>query len=345
MKRLRIFIASPGDVPEERDVVALVVEELRRIIGAIRDVELEAVRWETHAWPDVGDDAQAVINREIGEYDVFVGVMWRRFGTPTKRADSGTGEEFENAYETFKQFGRPRIMFYFRTTPFYSTNGNELSQFRKVVRFRKKLENAGVLFWQYDKPIEFERFVREHLIRQLLDPAITVRPAAKAPKPKRSGRSVPAPQPMTVFMSAAREDSPRVIALYRALGELGFRPWLDVQDLVPGQQWEASLKKAISSADIFLVFLSAASISKRGYVHRELALVLSETQRRDVPVIIPVRLDPVDPPPALAPFQWVDLFEPDGVENLVTAIRRVRDRVLGQPESKREHKRRGLTRG
>src|SRR5687767_2232153 len=95
MPRLRIFVASPGDVSQERDIVSVVVQELRRTIGDIRGVELETVRWETHAWPDIGEDAQDVINSQIGEYDVLVGVMWKRFGTPTKRAKSGTGEEFE----------------------------------------------------------------------------------------------------------------------------------------------------------------------------------------------------------------------------------------------------------
>lgn len=102
MKRLRVFVASPSDVAEERDVVSVVVAELRRILPQIRPVELEVIRWETHGWPDVGADAQDVINKEIGEYDIFVGVMWRRFGTPTKRGESGTAEEFDRAYKYFK---------------------------------------------------------------------------------------------------------------------------------------------------------------------------------------------------------------------------------------------------
>ncbi len=147
--RLKIFVASPGDVSEERDIVSVVVQELRRTIGDIRGVELEVVRWETHAWPDVGEDAQDVINTQIGEYDLLVGIMWKRFGTPTKRSRSGTGEEFERAYDLFTSYGRPKIMFYFRTAPFYPRDEKELSQIRKVIRFRKKLERLGVLFWGY----------------------------------------------------------------------------------------------------------------------------------------------------------------------------------------------------
>jgi hypothetical protein len=325
MEKLRIFVASPGDVTAEREIVTIVVDELRRIVGGIRDVELEAVRWETHAWPDVGDDAQAVINREIGEFDIFVGVMWRRFGTPTKRAGSGTGEEFERAYALFKQAGRPKIMFYFRITPFYSTNASDLVQFRKVIRFRKKLEKAGVLFWQYDTPLEFERYVREHLIRQVLD--LAIKPIQKKPGKTKGGKASATSagrlvRPLNVFMSAVREDAPRLQPVYRALVTAGLNPWLDVQDLLPGADWEREITHAIENADVFLHFVSEASLPKKGFVQREISAALRyAAQPAGHPFIIPVRLDPVTPPTWLLPYQWVDLFEPSGIAKLIVSIR------------------------
>jgi hypothetical protein len=326
VKKLRIFVASPGDVAEERQIVTIVVDELRRIMGAIRGVELEAVKWETHAWPDVGSDAQAVINREIGEFDIFVGVMWRRFGTPTGRADSGTGEEFERAYSLYKRSGRPKILFYFRTTPFYSTDVRELAQFRKVIGFRSKLDRAGVLFRQYETPLEFERYVREHLIRQVLE--LTVRQRARrmpaAGRPPSPGTAlIKAASGRQIFMSAAREDSWRLRPLYRMLVGSGLTPWLDVLDLLPGSDWQTEISRAIAAADVFLFFVSEASVSKRGYINKELAsaLELVRAGPAGVPYIIPVRLDSVLPPPALHEYQWVDLFEPTGIEKLMTAIR------------------------
>jgi len=310
IKRLKIFVASPGDVSQERDIVSVVVQELRRTIGDIRDVELDTVRWETHAWPDVGEDAQDVINDQIGEYDILVGVMWKRFGTPTKRAKSGTGEEFERAYEFFTRFGRPKIMFYFRTTPFYPKDEKELTQIRKVLRFRKKLERLGVLFWEYDKPIDFERDVREHLIRQILE--LTEKPVEEKP------HTAP-----IVFMSTSREDSHRVAPVYNALSSAGFQPWLDVQNLLPGENWVASINNAIRKADFFLVFLSETSVSKTGYVQKEIRLALEQASMlpESEPYIIPVRLDAVEPPRELMRYQWVDLFSPDGLEKLVFALR------------------------
>lgn len=307
--KLKIFVASPGDVSEERDIVSVVVQELRRTIGDIRDVDLESIRWETHSWPDVGEDTQDVINNQIDEYDVFVGIMWKRFGTPTKRAGSGTGEEFERAYEYFRKYKRPKIMFYFRKTPFYPKDEKELSQIRKVLKFRKKLEKLGVLFWEYQQPIDFERDVREHLIRQILE-------LTEKPKEQKIEEGP------IVFMSSAREDRTRVEPIYKALRSAGFRPWLDVNDLLPGQDWKRSIHQTIEKADFFLVFISNDSVSKAGFVQQEISLVLNEiSMRPEDQFIIPVRLDAIEPPRNLMQYQWVDLFSPQGIDKLVFALR------------------------
>jgi TIR domain len=309
----RIFVATPADVTPERDTVSFVVEELRTTIGDIRNIELQTVRWETHAWPDVGEDAQDVINSQIGEYDLFVGVMWKRFGTPTKRAGSGTGEEFERAYELFRKHGRPKIMFYFRTTPFYSTDLKELTQFKKVVSFRKKLEKLGVLFWTYSDPLTFERDLRAHLTRQIL----------QLTESKYKHKPTSELRPPRIFISGAREDEALITPFYKALVAAGFEPWMDVHDLLPGEDWTAEIAKRVESSDFFLPFLSDASTSKAGYFQKERRLAINTLAARPGSnrYVIPVRLDPVEAPPELRQFQWLDLYLPNGAERLVATIR------------------------
>lgn len=316
--KLKIFVASPSDVSEEREIVSFVVQEIKRTIGDIRNVELETVKWETHSFPDVGDDAQDVINKQIGKYDVLVGVMWKRFGTPTKRSESGTGEEFERAYDLYKKFKRPKIMFYFRKTPFYPNYDSELTQIKKVLKFRKKLHSLGVLVWEYQQPLDFERDVREHLIKQILE-------LTEKPKEEVDGKPI-------VFMSCAREDSARVEPVYKALKTAGFRPWLDVQDLLPGEEWEKTIERTIQKANFFLLFVSKDSVSKVGYIQKEwrIAFEKMETTKAMHPedaksleleqYIIPVRLDAVEPPKQLLRYQWVDLFSPQGIDKLIFAL-------------------------
>jgi hypothetical protein len=326
MSKIKVFVGSPGDIVQEREIVSVIVGELSRTIAPIIPVDLEAVRWETHAWPDVGIDAQDVINREIGHYDVFVGVMWKRFGTPTMRAKSGTEEEFARAYKYFKVYQRPKIMFYFRKTPFYSTDVDELNQFLKVIEFRKQLEEYGVLFWDYDEPIDFERRFREHLTKQILQlrqPAASVL-ERRAPK---------------IFLSYKRQDQARVEPIYEALIAAGFAPWMDIRDILPGRQWVREVERAITTADFFLTFVSINTVdptvrSETGFsVNSEVAIAQSrfdneETADPDLRPdsrshLIPVRLDPVDPPESIAQYQWVDLFHPSGQQELIEGIKKI----------------------
>jgi hypothetical protein len=95
---LKVFIASPGDVAEERGMAESVVQELNRTLCKALCLRLELLRWETDTFPGLGSDSQAVINEQIAEdFDIFVGILWSRFGTPTPRAESGTEEEFNRA--------------------------------------------------------------------------------------------------------------------------------------------------------------------------------------------------------------------------------------------------------
>jgi hypothetical protein len=88
---LRVFVASPSDVIEERQLLEEVVKELNLTWSKNLGIRLELVKWETHAFPGIGDDPQAVINTEIGDdYDIFIGIMWTRFGSP----------EYVNEFET-----------------------------------------------------------------------------------------------------------------------------------------------------------------------------------------------------------------------------------------------------
>lgn len=327
---MRVFIVSPGDVSEERDIASYIVSEVNRMFGNPLDIQLESIRWETHTWPDVGEDAQDVINKQIGEFDILVGVMWKHFGTPTKRAKSGTGEEFERAYQLFKKYGRPRIMFYFRKTPFYPKDINEISQFRKVTQFRKKLEKLGVLYGTYQTPIEFERYLREHLIREILkiiNVENKIMPLLKIEK-YGIGKTPLAPQRLPerfkeclIFMGYSHEDREAVMTVYHSIKGAGYRSWLDVEDLVPGEMWFTEVDKAIRKADIKLMFFSSQPKSKEGSVSKELKIAIDNSIMSDKEsFLILVRLDNVELPVELRHFHCIDYFLPDGLDRLLDAI-------------------------
>jgi len=164
-----VFVASPGDVSEERDALAKLVRDLNLTIHAVapeKGIALELVRWETHAFPAPGRP-QSVINEEIGKYDIFVGIMWTRFGTPSGVAESGTEEEYNLAYESWRRHGKPHIMFYFCQAPSPPPASDAAArQLLRVVRFRERLSEKA-LVWVYQNHSDFVDTVLPHLLRVL----------------------------------------------------------------------------------------------------------------------------------------------------------------------------------
>lgn len=130
-------------------------------------------------------------------------------------------------------------------------------------------------------------------------------------------------KPVQIFLCHASEDKPKVIEVYHFLKQQGFKPWLDKEDLLPGQRWDQEIPKALKASDFILVFLSQKSVSKRGYVQREFKLaldVLEEIPEGQI-FVIPVRLDACAIPARFHLLHYCDLFEDGGLEKVVRAIR------------------------
>ena len=173
VERLLVFLASPGDVPNERRYVQEVVNELNRTVASARGIVLQVVSWENDAFPGYGMDAQALINAQIAEmarYSLFVGIMWNRLGTSTPRAESGTVEEFERAVAALAQHKRPHIWFYFCQAPAKLDNDEQLEQRKKVLAFKKTVEANGMP-WSYKTPSDFRSKFRNQMILWLDSPA------------------------------------------------------------------------------------------------------------------------------------------------------------------------------
>lgn len=128
---------------------------------------LQCKDWQTHAVPGVGKTAQDVVNKTaFNDYDIYVGIMGDRFGTPTAKAGSGTEEEFNEALRRAKaKPPRTKILFMFgRRADLFQMN---LSQAEKVEKFRQRLGEEGLLWDQFTDDAELEKKVRRHLGRIL----------------------------------------------------------------------------------------------------------------------------------------------------------------------------------
>lgn len=161
---LQVFVASPGDVAEEREILESVIDEINQTSAKISNIRLELIKWETHSRPGFGEDAQDVINQQIGDdYDIFLGIMWGRFGSPTQRAGSGTEEEFDRALARWKASpGSVEIMFYFKNAGI-PPNEIEPEQLAKVQAFKDRISSEGGLYHESEDAEQFRTKVRGDL--------------------------------------------------------------------------------------------------------------------------------------------------------------------------------------
>ncbi len=179
-----VFLASPGDVPKERDIVREVIDELNHAVAPAKDIVLQVVSWENDTFPGYGMDAQALINAQIAKmakYSLLVGIMWNRLGTPTPRAASGTVEEFERAVAARTQHGQPDIWFYFRQAKAQLDTVEQLEQRKKVVAFMEQVQANGYSV-SYKSPTEFRKKFHNQMLLWL-----NARIGEAKPSPRKEG--------------------------------------------------------------------------------------------------------------------------------------------------------------
>jgi|JFJP01.2.fsa_nt_gi hypothetical protein len=166
VKIIKLLLSSPGDVFEERELVAQAIFRYNQEYLIEKGVFIKLIRWEDMA-PQIGPGPQNVINSQIEKYDVFIGVMWNRFGTPTDLAASGTEEEFNMAIDSFKLIQKPWIAFYFSNKPANFKSKEQLEQKSKTLQFKDKLMSLGVIK-EYESLDEFSRIFYKNL-GQIID--------------------------------------------------------------------------------------------------------------------------------------------------------------------------------
>jgi hypothetical protein len=126
-----------------------------------------------------------------------------------------------------------------------------------------------------------------------------------------------------VFLCHSSGDKGRVRRLYDQLITDGIDCGFDDEDLLPGQDWEYEINRAITKSKLVLACLSKDSVTKAGYVQKELktALDAADRQPEGIAFLIPVRLEECEVPHRLSRWQWVDLFKEGGYERLIRGLR------------------------
>jgi formylglycine-generating enzyme required for sulfatase activity len=181
-----IFLSSPGDVPEERDIVEAVVDAINRSGEFANRFTLRLYRW---------DDKNVVIpmpvtdipQRSVDSYmtrpsecDLTVVIFWSRMGSPLimdgREYLSGTHYEYTDAREAYDTHKKPSVWLYRRseepsiklTDP---KRDEKVQQFDRVTQFFSQFQDADGRFLAgvniYPTPHNFEVMFRGQLLSYL----------------------------------------------------------------------------------------------------------------------------------------------------------------------------------
>ena len=128
-------------------------------------------------------------------------------------------------------------------------------------------------------------------------------------------------RPLKVFLCHAHADRDAVRALYARLTNDGVDAWLDKEKLLPGQDWELEIKKAVREADVVVVCLSK-QFNQAGFRQKEVRLALDTAMEKPEGeiFIIPARLEECDNLESLRKWHEVNLFEENGNQLLLRAL-------------------------
>ena len=128
---------------------------------------------------------------------------------------------------------------------------------------------------------------------------------------------------LRVFLCHSSGDKPIVRELYRRLRDDGIDPWLDEEDILPGQDWALEIPKAVRASDVVIICLSRVATTKAGYVQKEIkaALDIADEQPEGAIFLIPVKLEECDVPIRLQRLQWVNYYEESGYGRLLRSLK------------------------
>jgi hypothetical protein len=175
---VRVFVACPSDLSAERERCQIVTSELNRIL---RDdaIQIHMMQWEAEVAPFMGRPEEVILEQmRLQDSDIFVGLLWTRFGSPTggvnalsgEPAMSGTEEEFALAYRLWKDRGYPNILFYRCTRSPDNVMLIDAQQYVRVAEFFSGFAYDGRhpgLVRHYTDVNEFERHFREDLLQAI----------------------------------------------------------------------------------------------------------------------------------------------------------------------------------
>lgn len=160
-KVLKVLIASPSDLPDERQIAKQALHDWNDLHAEYEGITLEPVMWETRTTPEVGVRPQEALNKQfVRSCDLAIALFGTRLGTNTGVADSGTVEEIDE----LSKAGKP-VLLYFSKKPVVPSK-IDLSQLQKLRDFQSQTYKTAVVN-DFDSDQDLRHKLSRDLVRQV----------------------------------------------------------------------------------------------------------------------------------------------------------------------------------
>lgn len=167
-EHLLVFLAYISDVEAEAHAAQDIVE------GINKDHAQMGIELDFRTWKDVPAEfgnPQQQINREFVEKcDIFIGVIHKKWGTPTGQSNCGFKEEFDIAEGRYNATGRPTILLYAKTVDEQDIVNDEKEGFNKIEEFKNEIikKQKGFLI-SFNATDEWKEIIRGRLTQYVVN--------------------------------------------------------------------------------------------------------------------------------------------------------------------------------
>ncbi len=166
-KVLNVFIASPSDVSDERVALRSISDRINKFIGRHVNVMIDL-----HGWEDTTPGysrPQALINKDVEKCNLFIGVLWKRWGSNSGKFSSGFEEEFNIAQTKISEGDELDIWMFFKEIE-SGDKDDPGPQLSKVLKFQSELmDQKKIFFKEFNSTNDFEKLLYDILAQYLLE--------------------------------------------------------------------------------------------------------------------------------------------------------------------------------
>ena len=250
---LNVFLASPDDVKDERIAADRVVGDVDKFIGRVLGWNIQLYKWEDTS-PATGRP-QEIINAAVDNCDLFIGLLWERWGQPSGQYSSGFEEEYERARSRRKQTGRPEIWLVFKEVD-PGKRKDAGPQLSRVLEFQEKRSREREFFYgEIEDVDDWKRKLRNWLDQHVLK--------LQAPEREQPPASAPQSESLAAATTNAAVTAEKQARIPKQLAEVAESLTKTIKS---GElEFSAEDAKLLQEFDIARLFLLSATWMSRRY--------------------------------------------------------------------------------